>query len=467
MVKVNEKPEEKSPNHQDFGPQSSFSNDGSFVVLEESSVEGMTAQLPNSYLPPSLTFDGLPSVGNSTLGPSNTNGQGACYMSTSMTTDLNPEEIQNKLHELLVENVELKDTLNQNNMAMRQQFHTLVKWQEEVLKVHQNHKEKFAETRDLIHKLRNENEELKKCIAEMKSESSTFSIALEQQLKSENADLKTKILELNQKMSRMVPNGVPTKKEQELIGLLEQVNHQLETAERSRRQLGGDVERLTAQRTRLEHDVDTLKSKLATVQQNKTEPITRVEQLGLSEKQSFVMVESDLQLPSDSLSIIEVQHAQEVAKLKSDLDEQQALVASLIQQLKDRDTKMVSVANSSEAKTPPSYSSEDQTLRQNFKELEKKYYRLQSDYETVQQELASLRDDQQSKDRHNAAYNQVQARGFTEKIDSMTAQVVAKEETLKQKTKEIAQLTEKLKDLAVENEAISILKAQEFFGRLL
>nr|CAD7462522.1 unnamed protein product [Timema tahoe] len=181
MVKVNEKPEEKSPNHQDFGPQSSFSNDGSFVVLEESSVEGMTAQLPNSHLPPSLTFDGLPSVSNSTLGPSNTNGQGACYMSTSMTTDLNPEEIQNKLHELLVENVELKDTLNQNNMAMRQQFHTLVKWQEEVLKVHQNHKEKFAETRDLIHKLRNENEELKKCIAEMKSESSTFSIALEQQ----------------------------------------------------------------------------------------------------------------------------------------------------------------------------------------------------------------------------------------------------------------------------------------------
>ncbi|CAG2065673.1 unnamed protein product, partial [Timema podura] len=108
MVKVNEKPEENSPKHQDFGPQSSFSNDGSFVVLEESSVEGMTAQLPNSHLPPSLTFDGLPSVGNSTLGPSNTNGQGACYMSTSMTTDLNPEEIQNKLHELLVENVELK-----------------------------------------------------------------------------------------------------------------------------------------------------------------------------------------------------------------------------------------------------------------------------------------------------------------------------------------------------------------------
>nr|CAD7200310.1 unnamed protein product [Timema douglasi] len=181
MVKVNEKPEEKSPNPQDFGPQSSLFNDGSFVVLEESSVEGMTVQLPNSHLPPSLTFDGLPSLGNSTLGPSNTNGQGASYMSTSMTTDLSPEEIQNKLRELLCENVELKDTLNQNNMAMRQQFQTLVKWQEEVLKVHQNHKEKFAETRDLINKLRNENEELKKCIAEMKSEGSTISIALDQQ----------------------------------------------------------------------------------------------------------------------------------------------------------------------------------------------------------------------------------------------------------------------------------------------
>nr|CAD7395097.1 unnamed protein product [Timema poppensis] len=284
------------------------------------------------------------------------------------------------------------------------------------------------------------------------------------QLKSENANLKTKILELNQKMSRMVPNGVPTKKEQELNGLLEQVNHQLETAERSRHQLGSDVERLTAQRTRLERDVDTLKSKLATIQQEKTELLTKVQQLGLSEKQSFVMVDNDVHLPSDSLSIVEVQHAQEVAKLKSDLDEQQKLVLSLTQQLKERETKMVSVANSSEAKTPPSYSSEDQTLRQNFKELEEKYYRLQSDYEMVQQEIASLRDDQQSKDRHNATYNQVQARGFIEKIDSMTAQVVAKEETLKQKTKEIVQLTEKLKELAVENEAISILKAQSSYG---
>lgn len=34
-------------------------------------------------------------------------------------------------------------------------------WQEEVAKVHQNHKQKFAETKDLINHLKQENAELK------------------------------------------------------------------------------------------------------------------------------------------------------------------------------------------------------------------------------------------------------------------------------------------------------------------
>lgn len=36
---------------------------------------------------------------------------------------------------------------------MKQQFSTLQTWQEEVFKVHQNHKEKFEETKNLILKV--------------------------------------------------------------------------------------------------------------------------------------------------------------------------------------------------------------------------------------------------------------------------------------------------------------------------
>jgi chromosome segregation ATPase len=77
----------------------------------------------------------------------------------------------------------------------------------------------------------------------------------------ENVELRGKIAELQQKLSTPVPrkeqphSGSPSKKEQELSALLEQVNRQLENAERARRQLTVEVERLTAQKTRLERDM--------------------------------------------------------------------------------------------------------------------------------------------------------------------------------------------------------------------
>ncbi|XP_029035689.2 centromere-associated protein E-like [Osmia bicornis bicornis] len=70
-------------------------------------------------------------------------------------------EVHKKLNELLQENTKLKETLKQNNIAMKQQFNTLSDWQEEIMKVHQNHKKKFAETRELINYLKKENTDLK------------------------------------------------------------------------------------------------------------------------------------------------------------------------------------------------------------------------------------------------------------------------------------------------------------------
>jgi hypothetical protein len=45
------------------------------------------------------------------------------------------------------------ETVQQNNLAMKQQFSTVAMWQEEVFKVQQNHKAKFAETKDLVLKV--------------------------------------------------------------------------------------------------------------------------------------------------------------------------------------------------------------------------------------------------------------------------------------------------------------------------
>lgn len=74
-------------------------------------------------------------------------------------------EVQQKLNELLQENTKLKETLKQNNTAMKQQFNVLATWQEEIMRVHQNHKKKFAETRELINYLKKENTELKMKLA--------------------------------------------------------------------------------------------------------------------------------------------------------------------------------------------------------------------------------------------------------------------------------------------------------------
>lgn len=78
-----------------------------------------------------------------------------------MVSSLSIPEMQRRLTEVLQENMKMKETLRQNNEFMKQQFNTLTMWQEEVTKVHQSHKEKFVETKELINHLKRENTELK------------------------------------------------------------------------------------------------------------------------------------------------------------------------------------------------------------------------------------------------------------------------------------------------------------------
>lgn len=98
--------------------------------------------------------------------------------------------------------------------------------------------------------------------------------------------------------------------------------------------------------------------------------------------------------------------------------------------------------------------------RKNLEEAQEKFSSLYSAYERVVKELQNFHEEQKNKDHHSNTYYEVQARGFIEKIDGMTAQIINLEEALAQKTKELNQLMENVKKLELENEAIAILKAQ-------
>lgn len=95
-----------------------------------------------------------------------------------------------------------------------------------------------------------------------------------------------------------------------------------------------------------------------------------------------------------------------------------------------------------------------------MEEAQEKFRKLYSDYQMVVKELQNFHEEQKDKDRHNNAYLEVQARGFTEKIDSMTAQLLNMEEALAQKEKEVTQLKERVEKCELEKEAVTILKAQ-------
>ncbi|XP_076646548.1 uncharacterized protein LOC143355540 [Halictus rubicundus] len=101
--------------------------------------------------------------------------------SNSLIESLSSSEVNEKLSELLQENAKLKETLKQNNIAMKEQFTTLASWQEKMMKVHENHKNKFAETIELVHSLKKENTKLKiKCAMEdfsLKSSHDTCAIS--------------------------------------------------------------------------------------------------------------------------------------------------------------------------------------------------------------------------------------------------------------------------------------------------
>ncbi|KAI5634944.1 NF-kappa-B essential modulator isoform X2 [Phthorimaea operculella] len=154
--------------------------------------------------------------------------------SSLITDEKSTEELQKQFGELLDENIILKETLKKNNESMKEQFLMIASCQEDMMKTHMIHKEKFDETRELVEKLRQENKKLKSDIARL----------------AESEPHKS-----NETTSSGPPSALEfvTSPDDDTINKL---TAQLELVEKQRRQVIVENEKLTWQKESLETIVD-------------------------------------------------------------------------------------------------------------------------------------------------------------------------------------------------------------------
>lgn len=175
------------------------------------------------------------------LGDSSPSPASMMVASTIITDDRTTEELQKRFGELLDENVILKETLKQNNESMKEQFLLIASCQEDMMKTHVLHKEKFDETKGLVEKLRHENKKLKQDIARISDSESQSHTSTEASEKESTKSGPSSALEF------------VTSPDDDTINKL---TAQLALVEKQRRQVIVENEKLTWQKESLEHIVD-------------------------------------------------------------------------------------------------------------------------------------------------------------------------------------------------------------------
>ncbi|XP_049964693.1 optineurin isoform X1 [Schistocerca serialis cubense] len=470
MVKVNEKDEtSKTPGHD---PLSSMSSEGSFVVLGTSPHE--SERQPAS----DITIVSQPPSFNELM---LTDYQTPSNLPEPLSADLSPEEVHKKLEEVVQHNLHLKELLFQNNLSWKRNYQILLTWQEELSKQQQKNNEKFAENKEFTMKLIAENKELKRYIEESKRGSD-----LELQLEAENAELKKKTAELEKRLAASSAKGektecgTPSKKELELSSLVEQLNKQLEAAERSKRQLIMDNERLSAQKSRLEKEMDNIKADLEELKVNchkleleREELLSRSNHLDESSTSPQLDVQSNEE--TDFATSMK-NYERRLQQINTNLDEKTERYTTLdswLQVAADNVNQWNGIPSADSA-IIANLKKEIHDLRQllikeqsfghdkkiNLAEAQSQFQKLFSDYQELLEEWEKFHAEQKTKEKQNNEYHEFQVRGYVEKIDNLTAQLMSKEEALTQQKQRIDELTKEVKKLEQEKEEIPVLKAQ-------
>lgn len=78
---------------------------------------------------------------------------GSMMIASNIISSSSSAELQNKLANILDENNLLRETLKENNTSIKEQFKTIVSWRDDVMKTYSLHRNKFAETKELIEKV--------------------------------------------------------------------------------------------------------------------------------------------------------------------------------------------------------------------------------------------------------------------------------------------------------------------------
>ncbi|XP_075981479.1 NF-kappa-B essential modulator kenny isoform X2 [Anticarsia gemmatalis] len=254
--------------------------------------------------------------------------------STIISDDRTTEDLQKRFGELLDENVILKETLKQNNESMKEQFLLIASCQEDMMKTHELHKEKFDETKGLVEKLRQENKKLKLDIARL----SDSGVETQSQPNSDANALES---------SKSGPSSAlefVTSPDDDTINKL---TAQLELVEKQRRQVIVDNEKLTWQKESLEHIVDAtskerddLKEKLKNAElqlsTKDTEHAAEVSNL------KYTIQDLETQLQTNNVSSIP---SEELAQRESHIQQLEVRVASLQTELKAAQLRILDLEN--------------------------------------------------------------------------------------------------------------------------
>lgn len=164
--------------------------------------------------------------------------------------NLSLEDIQAKVDKMLQEDLQLKEKTRKNNMAMRKQWETIFKWQENVQKIQDSQKAKIEETRQYIAKLQLENVKMKVRLEKSQQREK----ALEEEMRKRSDDLEA-----------------ASKKDSEEREVLLQIQNKLEAAQAMVRESIAEMEllRVAWKEDRTELKKDILKLGAALVEEKK------------------------------------------------------------------------------------------------------------------------------------------------------------------------------------------------------
>ncbi|XP_071530040.1 optineurin-like [Panulirus ornatus] len=411
--------------------------------------------------------------------------------------NVSQDDLISKLRTVINENLELKETVAQNNLALRQQLGLVVKWRQQNDLYQQQQRQHISEVTQQL-----------------------------SSLQQENATLRTHLA--GSKMSEE-----PQPRFQELDDTIKLLNTRLEVAERNLRQVQEEREKVMAQKSKLEGDMTLLKCDLTTSRSEQERlQLERFELLSTANelRQQLRQVREGASAKARSLEtspicegMVGLTAEEEFQKVREQLRKEQDTSATLLQELHDTRSQVESLeselhraqgeaavhrdrcrnlqakADATLLQGVSSVTSPENLKKDPVDVLEKKRLRdeaamLREEVETLETALAAERQKnndertaltrahteinrlkkelQEQKDRseretHNDQYYQVKIKSMSEKHDEATAKLMSYEELLAAKNdelsrikKELGQAKATLAERTSESETIAILRAQ-------